>query len=219
MTRTKYPDEKSNKPTRRKRTKFPPLDKKAVELRHKAFAREYLINGHNAVQAYMKVYPNVEYNVAGVLGHGLLKKVKVQELIKEYHENIEQTVGISRERVAREYMKLAFNSMAALRQDWVTLKEYNEIPKHIKDCIQEVQNKIDPETGEIIEVRVKMFDKKAALDSLTKFFGYAEPDKYQGTINHNLTINKINTDGLSKPAQELLLEISQKQLTEAVTQN
>jgi phage terminase small subunit len=54
-----------------------------------------------------------------------------------------------------------------------------------KACIQEISTQIktsrnaDGTLEENEYVKVKLYDKQRAIDSLTKMFGYAEPDKLQ----------------------------------------
>ena len=165
---------------------------------------------------------------AGVNGNQLLKNTKIKAYVEEVQKDIAKYVGISRARIAREYMKLAFNTIADLHNTWITRKEFSDLTADQKACISEIQTKVtkrnvvtnaEPIILDVEEIKIKLYDKKGALDSLTKFFGYAEPEKIIGQFEHNVTINEIKTDGLSKPAQELLIEIAQKQLTDGVTIN
>ena len=157
------------------------IELRGLNERHRRFCEEYIYDW-NASRAYRIAYPNVTNATAGQNGHQLLKNTKIKTYVEEVQKDIAKYVGISRARIAREYMKLAFNTT-------------------------------------VEGIKVQMYDKRAALDSLTKFFGYAEPEKFVGMIEHNVTINEIKTDGLSKPARELLLEISKKQLTDGVSSN
>ena len=50
--------------------------------RHIAFIDEYMVNGYNSVQAYLKVYPNASYDSANTLGPKLLGNVRVKAEIE-----------------------------------------------------------------------------------------------------------------------------------------
>lgn len=50
----------------------------SLNPRESLFCAEYVANGFNAVRAYMVAYKTENRNVAGVEGHKLLKKPKIQ---------------------------------------------------------------------------------------------------------------------------------------------
>ena len=55
-----------------------------------------------------------------------------------------------------------------IREGWMTLKAYKELPKEIKDCIQEVATR---ETKYGNEIKIKFYDKQKSLDSISKILG------------------------------------------------
>ena len=176
----------------------------------------------------MTVYPNSSNETAQVNAYLLLRKTKIKEYIKELQGDTEKLAGISRLMVAQEYMKLAFTSIGHLHNTWIDRKEFNDLTEDQKGCISEIQSKVvkrnvGTDTKPVIiaveEIRVKLYNRKDALDSLVKFFGYAEPEKYSTTLEHTIKVEEIKTDELSKPAQQLLLEISQKQLADGIRSN
>ena len=203
------------------------IELRGLNERHRRFCEEYIYDW-NASRAYRVAYPNVKSITAGTNGNQLLKNTIIKAYVEEVQKDIAKYVGISRARIAREYMKLAFNTIADLHNNWITRKEFSDLTADQKACISEIQTKVtkrnvgtndEPIILDVEEIKIKLYDKKGALDSLTRFFGYAEPEKIIGQFEHNVTINEIKTDGLSKPARELLLEISKKQLTDGVTNN
>lgn len=217
---------RSVKVLKRKRPAYS-IELNGLNERHKRFCEEYIYDW-NASRAYRVAYPNVKSITAGTNGNQLLKNTLIKAYVEGVQKDIAKLVGISKARVAKEYIKLAFNTIADLHNTWITRKKFSELTADQKACISEIQTKVtkrnvgtdeEPIILDVEEIKIKLYDKKGALDSLTKFFGYAEPEKFAGTIEHNVTINEIKTDGLSKPARELLLEISKKQLTDGVTSN
>ncbi len=163
----------------------------------------------------------------------LLVNTNIKAYIKYLQANLEKLAGISRLRIAREYEKLAFTSIGHLHNTWIDRKEFEDLTEDQKSCISEIQTKVDrrnvgtkekPLIISIVEeIRIKLYDRKQALDSLVKFFGYAEPEKHANTISgkveHTIRVEEIPTDELSKGAQKLLLEVSQKQLTNGSRDN
>ena len=222
MKRTIYP----NRPKRPENGKTRALSKGMLS-RHRLFAMEYVYD-FNRRRAYQEAYPDASRETAWTNSCVLLKSTKVKAYVEEYQNQTAELAGISRLRIAREYAKIAFSSIANLHDTWITRRELEDLSPNEKACISEItarvikRNKESNEDSVIVaveEIKIKLFDKMKALDSLTRFFGYNEPEKIVGEINHNITINEIKTDGLSKPAQALLLEISQKQLTDGITVN
>ncbi len=183
--------------------------------RHKKFAERYIFDW-NATAAYKVAYPGVVHTTAGQNGHQLLKNTKIQDYIEEIQKDIAKMAGISRLKVAQEYAKIAFSSIRHLHDTWLSRKEWDEISDDQKDAISEI---IVRRTEDGDEVKVKLYDKKAALDALTKYFGFAEPEKIMGMIAHTHTIKQIPVKELSPNVQEMLLEVGQKQLTDGVRDN
>lgn len=213
-------------PKKLKRSKTPEKGElRAISIgmlnRHRLFAMEYVYD-FNATRAYGVAYPEAEYESCMVAGSGLLRNIKIKKYVEEYQSQTAELAGVSRLRIAREYEKIAFSNIADLHNTWITRKELEDLSPAERKSISEITARIikDPQ-GNVVgeEIKIKLHDKMKALDSLTRFFGYNEPEKIVGVIEHNVNINEIKTDGLSKPAQALLLEISQKQLTNKVTVN
>lgn len=235
MTRTKHSKRKEVERLTRKRTAENQSNGvvtvqglEGLNMRQQKFCQEYIYDW-NASRAYRVAYPNVTNGSAEVAGCNLLRNIKIKAFIELIQKDIAKQVGISRSKVAKEYMKLAFNSIADLHNTWMTRKQFETLTSNQKACIQEIQTRIakkhDEETGEmyrIEELKIKLYDKKGALDSLTRFFGFAEPDKVAGVFLHQHNhqhVHELKTEELSKPAQELLLEITQKQLTDGLASN
>ncbi len=195
--------------------------------RHKQFCKKYIYDW-NGTKAYLAVYPNVSEEVAWASSSRLLSNVKVKAYIEELQKETEKLAGISRLMVAQEYMKLAFTSIGHLHNTWIDRKEFDDLTEDQKSCISEIQSKVvkqnvgtkkNPVVIAVEEIRVKLYDRKQALDSLVKFFGYAEPEKYTGKIEHAIKIEEIKTDELSKSAQQMLLEVAKQQLTDGISSN
>ena len=73
--------------------------------RHEAFVREYLSNNRNATQAYKVVY-KVDNDSAEVLGHKLLRNVKIQQYLAEEDNKIAKKFDITREFVAEKLLEV-----------------------------------------------------------------------------------------------------------------
>ena len=73
--------------------------------RHQLFLQEYLQNGRNATKAYMAVYA-VDNDSAEVLGHKLLRNVKIQDVIAEEDAKLANKFNITREFIANKLLEV-----------------------------------------------------------------------------------------------------------------
>ena len=158
-----------------------------VELndRQEKFCYEYCLD-FNATRAAIKA--GYSENTARSQASQLLTKLNIQARIKEMQDNLAETAGLSRLRVLNEHMKMAFSSIAHLHNTWIERKEFGELTEDQKACIAEIDTKIrteyeyNPESKErepirVEYVRVKLYDKQKALDSISKMLGFDAPTK------------------------------------------
>jgi phage terminase small subunit len=104
-----------------------------------------------------------------------------------------ETAGISRLMVLREHQKMAFSSIAHLHLTWIKRKDFEELTEDQKSCIAEIDTKIktefefDPENPNeknpitVEYVKIKLYDKQKALDSISKMLGFEAPTKTELT--------------------------------------
>jgi phage terminase small subunit len=173
--------------------------------KQKQFCREYIFDW-NATRSYKAVYTNVkDDNVAAAASSRLLTNVKISTYLSDIQKDIAKIAGISRLRVAKEYEKLAFSSIADLHNTWIERKDFESLMPEQKACIQEIETKTitrnyNDEVHEIEYVKIKLYDKKGSLDSLAKMLGLNEPDK--------IDFNRTDDIDLSQLTDEELIEFS-----------
>lgn len=163
-----------------------------LTMKEKTFCREYIYDW-NATRSYIAAYPSItNYNSAGVLAHRLLRKVKVQKYIEDIQADLEKTAGISRMKILNEHMKLAFSSIADMHNTWIKRKDFESLTNDQRACIAEIDTKVkteyeyNSETKEkepiaVEYIRIKLYDKQKALDSISKMLGYDAPVKTELT--------------------------------------
>ena len=155
------------------------------------FCYEYCLD-LNGTQAAIRA--GYSQKTAGVIATENLKKPNIQARIKEMQDNLAETAGVSRLRVLNEHMKMAFSSIAHLHNTWIDRKEFETLTEDQKSSIAEIDTKIryeyqynpDSKEKEPIQVeyiRIKLFDKQKALDSITKMLGFDAPTKIDATVN------------------------------------
>lgn len=160
-----------------------------IELtpKQERFCYEYCLD-FNATQAAIR--SGYSERTAGVIGNENLKKPYIQERIKQMQENLAETAGIGRLKLINEHVKIAFSSIAHLHDTWIKRKDFELLTEDQKSCIAEIDTKIrteyeynpDTEKKEPIRVeyvRIKLYDKQKALDSISKMLGYDAPIKMQ----------------------------------------
>lgn len=169
-------------------TKLP----KGLTEKQKEFCRQYIFDW-NATRSYKVAYPEIKKTeTARAAASRLLTNVNVQSYISEIQKDIEKLAGISRLMVMQEHMKLAFSSIAHLHNTWITRKEFEELTDEQKACIKSIESSketkniggrnagnqkfIDVET-----VKITLYDKQKALDSISKMAGYDAPTKTELT--------------------------------------
>lgn len=152
------------------------------------FCEEYIFDFNASRAARAAGYSE---DTAGSIGHELLKKPEIQKEITTLQEDLSKTSGISRLKVLRELEKIAFSSIAQLHDSWITRKEFDNLKPEIKDSIAEIQtqtriekdfsNDPDGTPMQVDYVKIKLFDKLKAMDSINKMLGFDAPKKI--TVN------------------------------------
>lgn len=161
--------------------------KKELTESQKVFCREWVYD-FNGSRAYKVAFPGVTDGTSRVEASKLLANPNVRAYAKELQDNLEELAGISRLMVIQEFQKLAFSSIAHLHETWITRKEFDKLTDHQKACIQEIQTqtrvemKYNPESEEeepvqVDFVKIKLYDKQRALESINKMLGYEAPKK------------------------------------------
>lgn len=161
--------------------------KKELTESQKVFCREWVYD-FNGSRAYKVAYPTATEETCRANASRLLADANIRSFAKSLQENLEEMAGISRLMVLQEFQKIAFSSIAHLHETWITRKEFDKLTDHQKACIQEIQTQTrtetkydqDSEEWEPIQVdfvKIKLYDKQRALESINKMLGYEAPKK------------------------------------------
>jgi phage terminase small subunit len=167
-----------------------------IELteKQKAFCRYYVFNW-NGTQAAIKA--GYSEKTAYSIASENLRKPEIQSYIKELCSDDEKYMGISKRLILAEHLKIALSSMSNLHDTWITRKEFEGLSDEQKSCIQEISTKtqivfdnVQKKPVEVEYIKIKLYDKQKALDSISKMLGYDAPEKIQhsGEINQGLTL-------------------------------
>ena len=162
-------------------------EEEEIELNDKQekFCYEYCID-LNATKAAIRA--GYSENSARSIASTMLTKSNIQARIKYLQDNLAETAGLSRLRVVNEHRKIAFSSIADLHNTWIKRKDFEDLTDDQKACIAEIDTKIkteyeydhdskEKEPISVEYVRIKLYDKQKALDSISKMLGFDAPTK------------------------------------------
>lgn len=154
-----------------------------LTAKQERFCYEYCID-YNATQAAIRAGYKTE--TAYSIGSENLKKPEIKNRISEMQNNLAETAGISALRILKEHERIAFSNAGQLRDGWISLKDFEQLPDSVKACIQEISTKtikrsIGDEPVEEEFVKVKLYDKQKSLDSISRMLGFDAPVKQEIT--------------------------------------
>lgn len=175
-------------------------DKRSLTQKQELFCQEYLVdfNASRAARA-------AGYSEASAYSEGwrLLRNAEIQARISELRQNTANSLNITRERIAAEYAKLAFFDVRKIHTVDGAIKPVTDFGDDEAAAVAGIEvyeeNLDSDDPGEQIKVgtvkKIKIADKRAALDSLVKLMGYAEPEKKSIDLTGNLAVvwNEVKT--------------------------
>lgn len=145
-----------------------PKGKKKLTAKQERFVREYLATNDAAKAARRAGY---ETNNPAGIGHQVLQGPMVKAVVAKEHAKLAEKLQISAERVLTEYARIAFADTGRV-MEWgpggVKLVESSELSEDDRRAVAEVQETTSRDGG---SMKLKLHDKKGALDSLAKHLG------------------------------------------------
>lgn len=142
------------------------------------FCREYLVDLNGAQAAIRAGYSK---KTARAIAYELLTKPHVQSYLLELRGKVAQKLEITQERVAQEYARLGFFDVRNLYNDDGTPKAISDLDDDTAAAVVGVDTATignqDVGIGQVLKIRLA--DKKAALDSICKMFGFNAPEKQE----------------------------------------
>lgn len=156
-----------------------------IELTEKQriFCNEYILDWNGTRAAIKAGYSE---KTANVIASENLTKPYIQAYIKDLQADIEKIAGVSRLRVINEHIKLAFSSIAHLHNTWIERKDFELLTEDQKSCISEISTQTrtvfqgeEHIPVEVEFIKIKLYDKQKALDSISKMLGYDAATKME----------------------------------------
>ena len=122
-------------------------------------------------KSYQKAFPDAAANTAAVNASRLMKKKEVRAYLSMKRKKIAHRTQIKQEDVFRECASLAFANMGDYVQwdnNGIRLVDSDQLSRAQTAAIAEITEKT---TKDGVQVKIKLCDKKGAIDSLARLYG------------------------------------------------
>ncbi len=136
--------------------------------KQRRFVEEYLMD-LNATQAAIRAGYAAKW--ANTTGSRLLKRPEIRRAVGEAVRAQDDQLGASAERILKEYARIAFASVGEFLHwgpEVVTLKDKILLSQDQQAAVAEI---VQSQTRTGKTVRLKLYDKQAALDRLVRYLG------------------------------------------------
>jgi phage terminase small subunit len=170
------------------------------------FCREYATDGKGKEAAIRAGYPADD---AKHIASALIQDPRIIKRVEQCIEEQLSQIDVSRNRIAQEFARIAFSDIRDFYDENGLMLPVEKLPLNAARVVQaieveEIYEGFGPNRRPIgYTKRVKLWDKKAALDSLCKMLGFNEPDKLQigqvGTLPKELTLDQLKALAAGQP--------------------
>lgn len=160
--------------------------------KERLFCHQYIIDWNGARSARDAGYSE---DTAKQIAYENLTKPYLKQYIDLIKNNFEEESGISKLRNLQELAKIAYSNISHLHDNWTELSFWDQILENNPSAMCAVES-IDTKTEtrrvkirdgddeqdiEVKYVKVKLYSKQAAIDSINKMLGYNLPEKRELT--------------------------------------
>lgn len=157
--------------------------------KQRRFCEEYVIDWNASRAAKVAGYKE---KTAPAIGFENLQKPEIQAYIQTIRSDLEKTAQVSALMVLLEYKKIAFSSIAAIKDDWAEMKDWETLTDDQKASIAQIKHtKYSTKEGVSETIEVKLHDKVRSLDQICKMLGYA-PEEFKGEVKITVEEKQIS---------------------------
>lgn len=150
------------------------------------FANEYLVDS-NAHQAALRA--GYALKTATANAYKMLEQPAIKAYIEERRQHFLTQIHVTQERVLAEYARIAFANMRDLYDEDNNLLPVRKVHPDLAAAVVSAETTQLKSGNRVTKLRLS--DKRAALDSICKMMGYFEPEKEE----NGLVINWIDNTG------------------------
>jgi len=151
------------------------------------FCHEYLLD-FNTTQAAIRA--GYSKKSAYAVGNETMKNPRVARYINELRRESAEKLNITKERILKEYARLAFSDVRKAYGEDGNLLPIHELDEDTAAVVAGVESDeifdLDPVTNKKVFIgntkKLKLWNKADGLAGLTKMLGFNAPEKFEGTI-------------------------------------
>lgn len=178
------------------------MSKKKLAAKQQRFIDEFIVDS-NAAQAAIRA--GYSKKTAGKIGYQLLENTRIAEEIAKKQKKLADKLEITAEKILKEYAKIAFSNMQDF-VDWadgaISIKPSSELTKEQTACVSEISESV---TQAGTNIKIKLHDKKGALDSLARHLGMFT-DKVELSGKDGQPIQTVNVTMTEAEAAQTYLD-------------
>ena len=167
--------------------------KAAAATRRRLFIEAYLANGHNATQGAISA--GYSAKTAGSQGQRLLKDVNISGALAVRAEKVARVVGLETKRTLQEVAWIAHGDPGEIYDENNQLLPIKQMPLYVRATIAGIDH--DKDTGRVI--RIRFWDKNAALEKAMKHFGLYDRDNRQKSEYLMIQVNLVGPPAEDRP--------------------
>lgn len=153
------------------------------------FCDQYMLD-YNATRAAIDA--GYSKSTARQIGCELLTKPNIRARLEFLKTDLQRLSGVTKLRTIQELRKIAYSTIEHLHKTWIERTEFEKLSSDQKAAIQSIDTKVlqknigtneKPDIVNVEYVKITLYNKQAALDSLSKMFGYNAAEKVDLTTN------------------------------------
>lgn len=172
------------------------------------FCREYTLD-LNSTQAAIRA--GYSKKTARQIGSENLSKPDIQSLISELQADLQKNTELTAVRILEEHKKIAFSSIAHLHNSWIELKDFEKLTPEQKACIKSISTKVlkqnagtreEPIIVDVEFVKIDLWDKQRALDSISNILGFNAPKE----INQKIDFERLSDTQIDQIINKLEID-------------
>ena len=167
--------------------------------KEEAYSRQYLVCRSKS-NAYRYAYSTEKMKPETVNRNGweVYHRPRVYDRIMELQEESNERIDISVDRIKQEYGKLAFSILPGIvnyNKGVISLTDFNNLTENQRACIKKFEFITEYKVGEdgkaqpCDRVKIEVYDKKSALDSLAKINGMFIDKSEIKVSGHNMNFS------------------------------
>ena len=175
-----------------------------LTIKQENFCTKYVECG-NASGAYRSAYScdNMKAITVNRKSFDLLNNGKIAARIEELKNELKDKSDITKERILSELAKIAFSSIAHLHTTWIELKDFEKLTRDQAASIKSISTKTqkknvgtseNPEIIDVDYIKIELYDKLKAMESINRMLGYDVPIKIeQKPMTSTIVMEVYNT--------------------------